>query len=73
MTFHDTHISWKSLGSGKSCSAVREILKDESNRKYYTNLKIFKAKNTVMIKPENVIEKKFIKETKKRDGTVAAI
>ena len=45
------------LGSGKTCSAVREMMKDGSNRVTYTNIAPKKHKHWKQILPENVITK----------------
>lgn len=44
------------LGSGKSACAVKEIADDTSNLKTYTNLVLKGVRNTVFIKPSDIIE-----------------
>ena len=58
------------LGSAKTVSTVREIIKDESNRVTYTNINIRHTKNVKKIVTENLIKKTLISEVKKRDGTI---
>lgn len=45
------------LGSGKTASAVREVINDGSGRKTYTNIKLKDVKNAILIRPENVVKK----------------
>lgn len=47
------------LGSGKTASAVREILNDGSGKKTYSNVIIKGTDNYVNIKPQHVIKKHF--------------
>lgn len=57
------------LGSAKTVSTVREILRDESNRITYTNINIKKTKNVRKIRAENLIKKTLVSEKTKRDGS----
>jgi len=46
------------------------MVNDQSDRKYYTNIKTFHTKNTVQIKPSDVILKKVVSVKEKKDGTI---
>lgn len=61
-------ISLGNVGSGKTVSEVREMFKNPSQRKTYSNI-ITKLKNQVTIKPEMIAKKEVKKVIAKKDGT----
>lgn len=54
-------------GSGKTASTVRDLVRNPSTRKTYTNIDVKRLKNAVKITPDMLIKKEVKKV--KRDGT----
>lgn len=61
-------ISLGNPGSGKTVSIVREMAKNVTNRKTYSNIMTNKIKNNILISPEMIVKKEIIRIKKKRSG-----
>ena len=57
------------IGSGKTASAVRDLLHNRTGRLVYSNIVTKSLPNNKVIKPSMIYEKVLVKEVKKRDGT----
>lgn len=66
------HIYLGNVGSGKTVHAVRDIYKDGSGRKTYTNIKT-KMKHQINIDPSMIIKREVVDHKQKRDGSMQEV